>query len=111
MAGSDESRARNEKLKSYVNDRVEDINDSFDELTGVSYWICECSDRSCTEPLTASAKEYDEVRAHPRRFLILPGHNAPDLERVIEDRGSYLVVEKVGEAAEAAEREPDDDAP
>lgn len=107
MTGTDEARARNEKLKSYVNDRVEDLNDALDASTPVSDWICECADASCTAPVRASARVYDDVRGHPRRFMIVPGHERPELERVVEHGGEYLIVEKVGEAGEIAERDPD----
>jgi hypothetical protein len=44
------------------------------------------------------------VREQPRRFFVLPGHQDPQLERVVETHGDYLVVEKTGEAGEVAER-------
>ncbi len=105
MGGSEYAHARNEKLKSYVNDRVDDINDLFDETTPVSDWICECSDADCTAPVTATSSDYDRIREHPRRFMILPGHRDAQVERLVEDRGAFLVVEKIGKAGEIAERE------
>ena len=105
MSGSDEARARNEKLKSYVNDRIADINDRLDESTRISDWICECSDASCSDHLTASARDYEDVRTHPRRFLVLPGHADAELEQIVGDRGDYMVVEKVGKAGKASHRD------
>jgi hypothetical protein len=43
------------------------------------------------------------VRAHPDRFLVVTGHELPRFERVVEDHGRYVVVEKQGEAGEVAE--------
>jgi hypothetical protein len=38
--------------------------------------------------------EYAEVRAHPTRFLVLDGHEDESIERIIERRSAYLIVEK-----------------
>jgi len=47
------------------------------------------------------------VRAGARRFVMLAGHEIPELERVIQRLGQYVVVEKTGEAGdEARERDP-----
>jgi len=44
------------------------------------------------------------VRAHPRRFFLLATHELLDVERVVERHDDYLVVEKIGEGADIAER-------
>ena len=40
------------------------------------------------------ADEYDAVRSDPHRFLIKPGHEARDVEAVVERRADFVVVEK-----------------
>jgi hypothetical protein len=47
--------------------------------------------------------EYAAVRARPRVFAVVPGHERLDVERVVEEGRGYFVVEKLGEAGEAAE--------
>jgi hypothetical protein len=47
---------------------------------------------------------YESVRANPRRFIVKPGHERRELERVVDARDGYLVVEKVGDAGAVAER-------
>jgi hypothetical protein len=44
------------------------------------------------------------VRANPRQFVVLPGHQDPEFEVVEHADERYLVVRKVGEAGRAAER-------
>jgi hypothetical protein len=46
--------------------------------------------------------EYEQVRANSTHFLHVPGHEARDagFARVVALRGSYVVVEKLGDAAE-----------
>lgn len=92
--------ARNQSLYREVNERVEALNQAFDELLDAgSTWICECADTSCTEPMKFTPAEYEALRAHPNRFAVLPEHVYPDVERVVEDRDGYVVVEKLGAGA------------
>jgi hypothetical protein len=64
---------------------------------------CECAQLDCNEVITITAAEYERVRANPRRFLVINGHELPEFESVVESRPDYLVVEKRDAAgAEAA---------
>lgn len=63
---------------------------------------CECARLGCAEVIELSVREYEQVRANPRRFIVLPGHERLDVEIVVERRAAYLVVEKLGQAGEAA---------
>jgi len=38
--------------------------------------------------------QYEAVRADSRRFALTPGHELPDVERVVDRHPGYLVVEK-----------------
>ena len=53
--------------------------------------------------------DYDRIHARSDRFIVLPGHENPEIEQVVERRGGYWVVDKFGEAARVA-READPDA-
>ena len=54
--------------------------------------------------------EYEHVRASATHFMLVPGHEIPSIERVVQRAPSYVVVEKLGEAAEVAEEtDPRDD--
>ncbi len=91
----------NENLLREVNERIEELGKQMD--VNEAEFLCECADRSCASRLTVSTGQYEAVRAHPDRFLVVAGHEVPRFERVVEDHGSYVVVEKQGEAAEVAE--------
>jgi response regulator RpfG family c-di-GMP phosphodiesterase/GGDEF domain-containing protein len=56
--------------------------------------VCECGDACCREPITVGQEEYASGRAHQRRFLVTPGHEIPDAERVISETDRFRVVEK-----------------
>jgi hypothetical protein len=43
------------------------------------------------------------VRSASTRFFVIPGHEDNEVERVVERTDRYLVVEKIGDAAEEAD--------
>jgi hypothetical protein len=57
-------------------------------------FVCECSDVSCVDAIRLAPSEYNDVRAHPTRFFVTPGHEIETLERVVEQNGHFLIVEK-----------------
>ena len=67
-------------------------------------FICECADMDCLETLELTIAEYEAVRESPVRFPVIPGHVDTDFERVVEENGHYVIVEKVGIAGDIAER-------
>lgn len=100
----EERAARNEALFREVNEQVDSLSqrqgsDAEEELL----FICECSDDRCTERVGVPRPVYEDVRANPRRFLILPGHDQ-DFEQVVERTERYAIVEKEGRAGEVAEQ-------
>ena len=64
---------------------------------------CECARLGCNRLIELSVHEYEEIRANPRRFVLIPGHEFPDIETVVESRGGYIIVEKRDLAGEVAE--------
>jgi hypothetical protein len=65
--------------------------------------MCECGDASCLERVELTRVEYERVRAHRARFLVLPGHEDRTAdERVVEKFDHFNVVEKEGTAGEIA---------
>jgi hypothetical protein len=85
----------NEKLFREVNERVADMQASFQSGPDPE-WICECGDETCFEKLSIPLTEYRDVRAHKAWFVIVPGHEIPDVERIVSEHGRYDVVEKGG---------------
>jgi hypothetical protein len=59
-------------------------------------FICECSDLSCTLEITVPMDDYKQVRTNPLRFILLPDHIVPEIEREVGRAEGYLVVEKIG---------------
>jgi hypothetical protein len=106
---SDEQRARNELLFREVNERVEEINERLDGESDDSLmvFVCECGNTDCNEQIELRRAEYEAVRANPKHFAVLPGHEDLRIARVVEQHDGFFVAEKTGEAAEMAiEQDP-----
>lgn len=104
---SDEQARRvglNESLFRQVNEQIESLNKGFGSGPTTLTVICECATGDCTERLEVAISEYEEVRADPHRYIVLPGHELSQYEAIVESREGYDVVEKRdGTAAELAE--------
>lgn len=87
-------RARTEALFRDVNERIAESAQRFDASS--TQFVCECADPNCTHRLEASLDEYEEVRADGATFMLAPGHEHTDIERVIDaSRKRFHVVEKM----------------
>jgi hypothetical protein len=96
-----ERRALNENVFRELNERLEQLGEEYGD--DAVEFLCECADPACSAALSIPVSVYEAVRDHPRRFLIVPGHQGEGVERVVEEHPDYLVVEKLGEAGEVAE--------
>jgi hypothetical protein len=96
--------ARNEVLFREVNENIARLEERHGTTTAEPVFLCECANADCTDHLTVGADVYTRVREQPRRFLLIPGHQDPQLERVVERHSDYLIVEKTGAAGEVAEQ-------
>jgi predicted ThiF/HesA family dinucleotide-utilizing enzyme len=65
---------------------------------GLLTFICECGRLGCNRLIELTRAEYEAVRANPRRFAVLSGHEIEEVEKVVERHDRYLVVEKAGDA-------------
>jgi hypothetical protein len=99
--------AKNETLFREVNERIKDVNVEFAADQPADF-LCECGSKDCTEPVGLSLSEYEEVRRDPTHFFIVPGHELPNVERVLSQNARFAVVEKIARDAveEAVEKDP-----
>jgi hypothetical protein len=84
--------AHNEDLFREVNEAREQSSARAEDTTLT--FVCECSDRDCTGRIQMTAAEFGDVRSSERRYVVLPGHEIPEIERIVEDRGAFEIVEK-----------------
>ncbi len=100
-----ETRARlvaeNESLFRDVNERIEEVSGRWENEA--ASFVCECGTRGCSEMVALTLEQYATVREHPARFVVRPGHELLEFERIVEQGDGYTIVEKVGLGAEIAE--------
>jgi hypothetical protein len=107
-----ERQAKNEVPFRSLNERVRAVTDSLDfdgvvEDRDLEDYICECAYETCTERVSLTRGEYEQLRASPIRFAVVPGHVVADIETVIETNERFTVVEKdPGERALAESNDP-----
>ena len=96
MMSDDQARrvGLNESIFRQVNEQIESLNRDFGGELARMTIICECADGDCTERLEIPVPEYEKVRADPRRYIVVPGHELPEYESVIERAEGYDVVQK-----------------
>jgi hypothetical protein len=90
---SDERIARTESLFRGVNERIAETAARFGAEE--ASFVCECARTDCTEHVRATLVEYEQVRADGTRFILAPGHELPDVERVTRRSKRFELVEKV----------------
>jgi len=103
MTDRSERIGLNEALFREVNERIDRLQG---DLGGVPSFeiVCECGDAGCIERFSITDGDYEALRRDVHCFAVIPGHERPDVERTIDRRESYLVVEKTDpDAARAAE--------
>jgi hypothetical protein len=84
----------NEALYRSINEKIEDLNASFGMVTESMAVVCECGELECTQQIQLEIPTYERVRADPTLFVVVPGHEIPDVETVVEDGPQFNVVRK-----------------
>lgn len=95
-----ERAGKNQSLFREVNERIEDIAESFHG--GEQNFVCECASPECTQRVRMTISEYEELRRDPTHFGVAKGHELPDVETVVATMGGYVVVAKRDAAGKVA---------
>jgi hypothetical protein len=103
MDPSLERLARNQTLFREVNERLVAMTDGQGDWVA---FLCECSRVDCAETIELSQDEYNKVRARATTFVIVPGHETPEVEDVVASNGRYDIVEKTEGVGFAFESDP-----
>jgi len=98
----------NEIVFREVNERLRELGEGFAVTTEEADFVCECGNGSCVEHIRMPVRSYEEIRADPKRFFVIKGHELPEYEKVVADTENYLVVEKLpgGPAGLAISEDP-----
>jgi hypothetical protein len=104
MARSVAKAAENEVTFRSVNERLEKKAEELELGDSPTPYLCECEDEGCRDVVLLRHDLYEDVRAHPRRFIVVPGHQQGDDEPIREEAG-FTVIEKHGEEGDLVARQ------
>jgi hypothetical protein len=95
----------NELLFREVNERIGDIARELGGAETAYEFLCECSRPDCVERISLTVRQYGDIRARPRVFVVAEGHEIAEIERVVGRVSSDVVaVEKTGDAGREVEK-------
>lgn len=92
---SAERAAENESTFRELNEQLEQRAAELELGDSRTPYLCECHDERCTNVVLLSREEYERVRARPRTFVLVSGHQSPQ-DAVVEDGPEFVIVEKTG---------------
>jgi hypothetical protein len=96
LAADDERRRRfaeNEALYRSVNEQIEAVGREFGPAVDESIAIlCECGQLDCAAQIELPVGTYERIRADATLFVVLPGHNNPEIEVVVEEHSGFTIV-------------------
>jgi hypothetical protein len=93
MAEHEVRIAHTEAMFRNVNERIAESAERFSARD--AEFVCECANPGCAERVPATLEQYEEVRSDGTHFLLSPGHELPELERVVKrPHRRSVVVEK-----------------
>ena len=108
----EERIAKNESIFRIGNERMADWEERHRGGERERY-LCECADRECREKVELTHSQYEYVRSNSRWFVVIPGHEVPDVEKVIDRHDGWFLIQKdakVSDIVEATDpRNPGDD--
>lgn len=91
---------QNEELMEQLNRRMEralgEIREADDEDRNAPIaFLCECSHLDCRERIHLAPSRFDRIHRDSEVFVLVPGHEIPDIEKVVDQEGDFLIVRKV----------------
>jgi hypothetical protein len=91
-----EQEAKNETIFREMNEWTQEGHDPVgaDSPDARGIYLCECSDRSCTEPISLTRAEYEAIRGVAVRFAIALNHENPEIDMVLFENERFATVEK-----------------
>jgi hypothetical protein len=67
-------------------------------------FVCECGDPDCEALVRLAPATYESIRQDSQLFFLVPGHEAPEAEDVVDEGDGYLVVRKHEDVADIVEQ-------
>jgi hypothetical protein len=97
--------ARNESAFRALNESLESSVHRGDGPVGhLAGFVCECGDPQCEATIRLELSAYESIRRDARVFFLVPGHEEPAAEDVVDEGDGYVVVRKHEDVADIVEQ-------
>lgn len=99
MESSPRRLRENEDLMESLNRRIDERTAQIREEDGLDTdapvgFFCECSDLDCRQRIAIEPDDYRAIHRDTEQFVLVPGHEIPEIERVVDQQDGYLIVRK-----------------
>lgn len=84
----------NEVIFRKVNQNVQQFLEDVNAGDKIIKFFCECSDEDCKKRIEMTPKEYKALHSNRREFIVIDGHETPEVEKIVKEYGNFNVVEK-----------------
>ena len=95
--------ARNESSFRELNESLETNVHRGGSEPDYAGFVCECGDEDCDTTVRIALPAYEAIRRDSMLFFVVPGHEEPDAEDVVDEGDGYVIVRKHEDVAEIAE--------
>lgn len=96
--------AQNVEVFRHANEGIEAAGRQH-QVSGSVPFHCECGAASCFHTFEIPPARYAAIVRERYHFVVIPGHEEPRIERVVESETGFFVVEKIGEARDQIDRD------
>ena len=85
-----------EELNRRMERMLEEIRDEEDDDPDAPIaFLCECSHLDCRERIQLEPSRFDRIHRDADVFILVPGHEIPDIERIVDQEQDFLIVRKL----------------
>jgi hypothetical protein len=95
MDRREERILENEQAFAAINQRLRhDLERTGESDTDLVAFVCECGQAACHDSVEVTLAEYRDTHADPRDFVVIPGHEIPDVEDVADRTERFVRIRK-----------------
>jgi hypothetical protein len=102
-----EEEVGNEVRSRDRNEWIMRTHDDFAPRHASDKYACECGYGSCTDVMTLTRREYENVRGQSTHFAIFPDHENPEFEMVLFENERFAVIENQSRMPRRISRDTD----
>ncbi len=74
-----------------------------DRIKRIVPFYCECSRMDCKRRIELTPLMYDKLHKNKKQFVVLQGHEIPEIEKIVTTQKNINVVEKYGKLPPATD--------